>query len=103
MKKKTKLKMSERICAALDLPLELLPKRSLIEIHGQSLVKIQGAGRILLYTHTEIRISLYREGCFVRVKGSELCCNSYNMGAVGIQGKIESVDFGAKEDGDAEQ
>ena len=97
MNKKPKQRMSERLCEALDLPTELLPRHSLVEIHGRNLVKIQGAGRILLYTHDEIRISLCSHDGVLCIKGQELCCNSYNMGAIGIQGVIQSVGFCEKE------
>ena len=102
MKKKAKESLGERLCNALDLSAGLLPRGTLIEIHGQNLVKIQGAGRILLYTDGEIRISLRCADSCVRVRGEGLSCSSYNMGAVGIHGSIESVDFcdkGDKSDG----
>lgn len=93
MKKKRKQSLGERICNALDLSAGILPHGTLIEIHGQNLVKIQGAGRILLYTDGEIRISLRGADACVRVRGSGLSCSSYNMGAVGIHGNVEAVDF----------
>ena len=100
MKKKAKESMGERICNALDLSAGILPRGTLIEIHGQSLVKIQGAGRILLYTDREIRISLRCSDSCVRVRGDGLSCSSYNMGAVGIHGDIASVDFCCGEEQD---
>ena len=93
MKKKQKETFGERMCNALDISPGLLPHRTLIEIHGQSLVKIQNAGKILLYTDEEIKIALRSKTDAVRVRGSNLCCSSYNMGAVGIHGRIISVDF----------
>ena len=98
MKKKGKERLGERICNALDLSSGILPHGTLIEIHGQSLVKIQGAGRILLYTDGEIRISLRGSDLCVRVRGEGLSCSSYNMGAVGIHGGVVSVDFCDKGD-----
>ena len=97
MKKKRQESLGERICNALDLSPQILPRRSLIEIHGRNLVKIQNAGKILLYTDTEIRISLRSRDGSVRICGSGLCCSSYNVGAIGIHGKIASVDFGQGE------
>ena len=63
-------------------------------------MKIQGAGRILLYTDGEIRISLRCSGPCVRVRGRGLSCSSYNMGAVGIHGDIRAVDFFCGEETD---
>ena len=93
MKKKPKESLGERICNALDISPGLLPHKTLIEIHGQSLVKIQNAGKILLYTDEEIKISLRSKASAIRVRGKDLRCSSYNVGAVGIHGRIVSVDF----------
>ena len=97
MKRENKSKkrtLGERIVTALDIPCELLPRKTLVEIHGQTLVKIQGGGSILIYTDKEIRIALRGKNGFLSVVGEELSCNSYNMGVVGIEGKIRSVSFG---------
>jgi len=93
MKNKTKASLGERLCNALDIGAELLPKKTLVEIHGSSLVKIQGAGNILLYTDTEIRIALIGHRDALCVKGNGLSCSSYNKGVVGITGLITSVSF----------
>ena len=93
MKKNKNASLGERICNALDLAPGVLPSASLVEIHGRSLVKIQNAGKILLYTDSEIKISLRSKADSVRVQGTDLRCSSYNKGAVGIYGKINSVDF----------
>ena len=93
MKKNQKASLGERICNALDLSPGVLPRASFIEIHGRSLVKIQNAGKILLYTDCEIKISLRSKTDSIRVCGSNLRCSSYNMGAIGIHGRIKSIDF----------
>lgn len=97
MKRKEKGSLGSRLCHALELSPDLLPNSVVAEMHGDSLVKIQGGGRILLYTDTEIRIALKGKGRFLSVRGEELCCNSYNMGTVGIEGRICSVSFCDKE------
>ena len=94
-----RIPLSQRICQALDMPPEILPGLSSVEIHGRSLVKIQGAGAILLYSPEEIRISLRSKGEYVSVKGFSLYCASYNMGAVGVEGRICSVSFEEDKDG----
>ena len=99
MKSNEKAPLSERICRALDIPCETLPTKSYIEIHGRSAIKVVGGGAILLYSPSEIRISLKKRGEYLSVKGYALCCSSYNMGAMGICGRILSVSF--EEDGDA--
>ena len=93
MKSREKDKLSERICRALDLPADLLPRHTAVEIHGRSSVKICGGGAILLYSPEEIRIALRGEAGWISVKGVALCCSSYNSGAVGIDGRVRSVSF----------
>ncbi len=93
MKNNEKGPLSERICHALDIPCEALPKKSYIEIHGRSAIKIVGGGAILLYSPEEIRIAQKKKGEYLSVKGYALCCSSYNMGAVGIEGRISSLSF----------
>lgn len=93
IKSKDKSTISERVCRALDIPPDLLPRRTNIEIHGRSSVKICGGGAILLYSPEEIRIALRGEEGWVSVKGIALRCNSYNVGAVGVDGRICSVSF----------
>ena len=97
MKSKDKNTLGERICRALELPSDLLPKKSSVEIRGRSLVKIHGGGTILLYSPEEIRISLRDRSACISIRGRALSCSSYNMGAVGIEGLIDSVGF---EDGE---
>ena len=93
MKDKDKNSFSERICRALDMPPEILPSAALVEIHGRSLVKIQGARTILLYSPKEIRVGVSGRGEYISVKGHALSCSSYNMGAIGVEGRICSVSF----------
>lgn len=92
MKNKDRFPVSERICRALDLPTDILPHRTYVEIRGRSEVKICGGGAILLYSPEEIRIAA-EGGCYISVRGYALGCCSYNMGAVGIEGRILSVSF----------
>ena len=96
MKDKDKNSFSERLCRALDMPPEILPSSVSVEIHGRSAVKIQGAKGILLYSPEEIRVDAPRRGEYISVKGCALSCSSYNMGAIGVEGRISSVSFEEK-------
>lgn len=92
------LPKSERLCRLLDIPTDALPFGYSIELQGRALLKLQGGGRILLYTPDEIRIALPRaSGCVLSVKGSRLSCVSYNKGTLGIEGCIISVSFDSAE------
>ncbi len=90
---KHKKQMSQRILKALDLPPESLPHQSVIELHGDRLLKIEGGGAILLYTECEIRIALKFGGKTLCVHGRGLSCSSYNMGNLGIEGEIGELSF----------
>ena len=92
-KDKSRVPLPERICRALDIPTEVLPSTSTVEIHGRGQVRICGGGAILLYSPQEIRIAQRGERGYISVKGVALGCASYNMGAVGIEGRIISVSF----------
>ncbi len=90
---KYKKQMSQRILKLLDLPPEAMPRRSVIELHGDSFLKIEGGGAILLYTEDEIRIALRNGKKTLCVRGCGLSCSSYNMGNLGIDGEIRELAF----------
>lgn len=98
MKDKDKAPLSERLCRALEIPIDALPHRTLVELYGRSGARICGGGAILLYSPHEIRVAMPDREGYVSVKGRGLTCSSYNMGAVGIEGRICSVDFGESDD-----
>jgi hypothetical protein len=90
----------ERVCRLLDISPEAMPHGHAVEILGRSLVKIRGAKKILLYTDTEIRVSLPHKKEFISVRGASLSCSSYNRGILGIDGVIDSVSFCRTEKGE---
>ena len=92
--KKRKDTRRERLCRLLDISPEAFPSGHAVEIEGKSFVKIRGGRAILLYTPDEIRVSLAQKDEFISVRGSSLSCSSYNRGALGVEGEIESVSFG---------
>lgn len=85
----------ERINRVLDIPPDLWPRGTLIEIRGQEAMTVRGGGKILVYTPE--RISIAFDKGVLSVRGHRLVCTSYCVGALGIEGKIERVIFG--EDG----
>ena len=91
MKKERAGSLSERICRALDIEPDVLPSASLVEIRGRGEVSVNGGGRIIDYTETEIRIAL-KKGA-VAVRGKRLSCASFCAGKVRIVGRIDSVVF----------
>ena len=86
------LSFRERVSRALDLPPDLLPGGSLLEIRGRGEMTLRGGGKILLYTPEEICVAL-ADGV-LSVKGRCLVCTSYYVGALGIEGRIDEVVFG---------
>ena len=91
--KQRKAPIIERICNAIDIPPEAVSHTPHIEIHGRSMLKIHDGGKILLYSPDEIRVELPRKSGIITVKGEGLCCAFYNLGAVGIEGLIDTVGF----------
>ncbi len=82
----------ERMNRVLDMPPDLWPHGTLIEIRGQEAMTVRGGGKILVYTPEEICVVLGQG--VLSVKGRRLVCTSYYVGAIGIEGKIEGVSFG---------
>ena len=83
--------LRERLSRALDIPPDLFPGGSLVEIRGQNALCVRGGGRILYYTDEEIRVALRH--AVLSVRGRRLVCTAYCQGALGIDGLIESVCF----------
>ena len=90
-KMREEIPLRERILRGLDMPLDLLPGETLLELRGRGQMLLRGCGPILIYTSEEIRVGLKR-GC-LSVRGRELICTSYRRGAVGVEGRISSVSF----------
>ena len=86
-----KERLGERICRALDLPPDVLPGESLVEIRGRGLLTVSGCRGISEYTPERIALSLKRGRLLVEGRG--LGCASYLAGAVSIDGRIDSVHF----------
>ena len=82
----------ERVSRALDMPPDLFPGGSLVEIRGRGEVTVRGVGKILAYTPEEICVALPRG--ILSVKGRGLICPSYSVGALGLEGQIDEVAFG---------
>lgn len=96
--KNKKPPLIERICKAIDIPPESVSHTPCIELHGRSLLKIRDGGKILLYTHEKIKIELPKSSGTLTVQGNELSCAFYNLGAIGINGHIDTVSFVDKEE-----
>ena len=91
--KERKAPIIERICRAIDVVPESVSHTPYIELHGRSLLKIRDGGKILLYTHERIKIELPHSSGVLTVVGEKLSCSFFNMGAVGIEGNIDSISF----------
>ena len=91
--KEKKPPIIERICRAIDVLPESVSHTHCVEIHGRSLIKITDGAKILTYTHEMIRIALPHTKDVLTVMGKDLTCAFYNMGAVGIEGLIDTVTF----------
>ena len=95
---KKKIPMVERICRAIDMPPEAISHTPHIEIHGRTMLKIEDGGKILLYSPDRIRVGLPQSNGVITVLGEGLTCSFYNLGAIGIEGVINSVSLEDGED-----
>ena len=84
--------LCERISRALDVPPDLLPGGSLVEIRGRYAMTVRGSGKILVYTPEELCMELGRG--VLSIKGRRLVCTSYHPGALGVEGQIDEIVFG---------
>ena len=98
MKKQKKAPIVERICRAINLPPEAVSRTPSIELHGRTVLKLRDGGKILLYTQEKIKVALPKSRDVLTVLGSGLSCSFYNLGAVGIEGKIDMVCFTDRDD-----
>ena len=96
--KEDKPRIIERICRRLDIVPESVSHTPCIELHGRTLLKIRDGGKILLYTPEKIRIALARGGGEITVIGKGLSCSFYNMGALGIEGNVDTLTFVCEEE-----
>lgn len=99
MNKKTrreKRSFAEVINEKLDIPSDVLPGGTLVEIRSQSELSVTGAKKILLYSGTYIRLAT--KGGTLSVRGKRLVCTSYHPDGVKIDGHISSVNFEDSED-----
>ena len=88
-----KPKLIERVCRAIDIVPEAISRTPYIELHGKTLLKIRDGGRIVLYSPTVIKVALPNTKETISVIGENLSCSFYNIGAIGIEGRIDTVTF----------
>ena len=81
----------ERLCSALDITPDMLPRAETVEIRGRNSVCIREGGKILCYTPEKISVAIF--GGSVSVIGKRLVCAAYVQGALRIDGYIEAVSF----------
>ena len=87
---KSKEKLGKRLKRTFQME-DMIIERDQLEMRGMGEVTVRECGRILLYSKTEITLSL-RE-CILKILGEELYCSSYYGGIVRVEGKIQSLNF----------
>ncbi len=93
---KEKKKLSEIINHHLDIPPDVLPHESVVELRGRNCVRICGCAGILVYTPTHIKLALHSSS--LSIFGKRLVCSSYNRSVVGVDGVINSICFEDREE-----
>lgn len=86
----------EWLAVKLDFPPDVLCGGMRVELRGRNALTVHGCHRILTYTPCMIRLAL--TGCILRISGERLICQSYLAGAVGVDGRIDTLHFESEED-----
>ena len=92
-KEQSSLGFGQKVCRALDITPDILPGGSYVEIRGRSNLLIRGCKKILKYSTDEIVIATRKD--IFAVRGAALTCISYLAGAIGIEGRVDSIEFRA--------
>jgi len=87
---KAKEGLGKKLRRALEID-ELVDERDRLEMSGSSDLTIREVGRILLYSETEIRLSL--SSYVLKIFGEGLYCVSYLGAVVRVSGEISSLEF----------
>lgn len=82
---------AEWLALHLDLPPDVWEGGMRLELCGRHALTVHGCRRILSYTPEEICLGL--KGCILSVQGVRLVCASYLSGAVGIDGRVDTLSF----------
>lgn len=88
---KNKPTLADWMIKSLDIPADVLCNGLRVELRGRHTVTVHGCGKIEEYTSERIRLSV--SGGILSVCGRGLECDSYLAGAVGINGRIDSIAF----------
>lgn len=87
---KNKEGLSKKIKRAFEID-ELVKERDCLEMSGLCDLTVREVGRILLYSKTEIRLSL--RSYILKILGKELYLASYLGSVIRVSGEISSLEF----------
>lgn len=87
--------LAEWLSVKLDIPSDILCGGIRVEIRGRNSLTVHGCRKILTYCPCKIQLKM--RDCVLSVTGERLICSSYLAGAVGIDGRIDSVEFLSRE------
>lgn len=85
-----KTRMGDKIKRALEFG-EIVGSSDTLDMRGYDDLTVRGCGAILLYSQSEIRLSL--SSYVLTIRGEGLYCASYFSGAVRIEGEICALEF----------
>ena len=92
--KKERIPWRERLSVALDMPSDVFPCSTHVEVRGRESVTVSGGGGIDLYTDSEVRVA--RADGVVVIRGKRLCCRAFRRGFVTVTGRIDVLEFEGK-------
>ena len=88
-------RLTDWLVGTLDIPPDILEGGLSVEIRGRYRLYIRGCRRILQYSPEEMCFQMKK--CVLKICGHGLICHSFLSGAVGIEGRIDSISFADQE------
>ncbi len=89
--KKPAAPLFSRLCARLDIPADLTAGGLRLDLRGRRNLTVHGCRRILSVSPTAVCLALPAET--LTVCGEGLICTAYLAGAVGVEGRIDTLCF----------
>ena len=89
--KKPSSSLVARLCARLDIPADVTSGGLRLDLRGRRTLTVHGCHRILSVSPTAVCLAMPSET--LTVCGEGLICTAYLAGAVGVEGRIDTLCF----------
>lgn len=86
-----KMPVYRKVASAMEIPQDLSEKASLVEVTGQSAVRIENYQGIIEYS--DVRLLLQCKKCRLEITGNDLFIESYTREELLLRGRIDQVHY----------